>query len=515
MSAPSLNRLPVFTVDQMRALDFEAASGQSDGYVYMQRAGEVLFRKVQELLFTGRWKDSCSLHPQGSLALSLRSLPVLIIAGRGNNGGDGVALARLLHCAQIPYRLILLHPPVSFHGEAARAWHSFEETGGLWSPWASEWNNQPWGLVVDAVIGTGMRNPLSEIAEVAVRWMQDQPSPVLAVDSPSGCYGETSALYATWTLLMGYPRLDACWEIPGRTMGTWDVADLHYPSYLAEKMVREHHIYTLGASAFISLLPKRDSWVDKRKQGVLTLVAGSAGMTGAAILCTQAAFRSGAGYVMLVAPTDTHNILANRLTEAVIRSQDTTVLEKCLSQSDALGIGPGLSTSDAARELVHWVIANADCPLILDADALTVLRGESFWIARARQTPIITPHEREWLRLFGTDPGNGMERIESVRNKASELGCVVVLKGTPTLIADPCGDIYLCPCANAALAKAGSGDVLTGLVTSFRAQGADALQAALLGVWTHARAGQILAECMGERGALPTDLLDVISETLL
>jgi len=511
----SILRLPVLCNEDLRALDFEAATEQGSGYLYMRRAAEFLFRKVCELRASGRWEHSCSLHPQASLPEPLRSLPVLIVAGRGNNGGDGIVLAELLHCAQIPYRLVLLYSPRDFRGEAAQAWDSFLGVQGIWTSWDSAWNNTPWGIVVDAIIGTGIRNKLSGIAEVAVRWMQDQAIPVLAIDAPSGCGMEDSGLYAAWTVLMGYPREDVFWETPGRYLGTWDVAPLDYPQSMVSRHLGEHRLFTLGAGALTALLPVRDAWVDKRLQGVVTLVAGSVGMTGAAILCTQSALRSGSGYVSLLAPAETHAILATRLTEAVLRNQDTTILAKCLAHSDAAGIGPGLSTVEASRDLVHWMLGNAQCPLVLDADALDVLAGESFWIGRAVQMPIITPHEREWLRLFGAEPGTAMTRVESVRRVAQELDCVVVLKGSPTLVADPSGDVYLCPCANSALAKAGSGDVLTGLVTSFRAQGADALQAALLGVWTHAQAGKILAEQKGERGALPTDLLDVIPEVLL
>jgi len=186
-----------------------------------------------------------------------------------------------------------------------------------------------------------------------------------------------------------------------------------------------------------------------------------------------------------------------------------------LSRCDVGCVGPGLSTHNEAQLLVRQLCLNVDIPLIIDADGLNAFRGYAAVLRGLKHVPVLTPHEGEWDRLFRIPAGSGWSRVDALRSRATEFNCVIVLKGAPTLIGTPEGDVYVVPVANSGLATAGSGDVLAGVIASMRAQGASAVEAALLGTWMHARAGLWAVEAFGQRGALPSDLIDKFPQVLL
>jgi len=526
----------VLTVEQVRAMDADLIA-QGHGFSTMQKAANALFHKVVELLDSGEWKIPLSLRPpvRTTFPSGWNMRPVVILAGKGNNGGDGILLAIKLREAKRSIRLLLLEAPDKFQGDALKAWQLWQSAGGSSEPLSDSKvldsiTGNSCGLIVDALYGTGFRDRLTGLAADVVTRVRQSLCPVLSVDVPSGIKPSTDdnpdlCIKADWTLLLGYPRLDACCQYPGDWYGQWDFADLGYSDALLLQHAPGPQVRLLTFSQVAKLLPFRSQWGEKRSQGTVGLLAGSRGMTGAASLCAMSAMRSGAGMVHLASPSAEISVLASRLLEIVLHPQDSvngSLLASALANVVSLFsrcnvgcVGPGLSTSNEVQLLVRQLCLESDIPLVIDADGLNAFKGYSAVLRGLKHIPILTPHEGEWDRLFRIPAGTGWARVDVLRSRATEFNCVIVLKGAPTLIGAPNGDVYVLPVANSGLAKAGSGDVLAGTITSMRAQGASELEAALLGTWIHARAGMLTVQTLGQRGALPSDLIEIIPQVLV
>lgn len=270
----------------------------------------------------------------------------------------------------------------------------------------------------------------------------------------------------------------------------------------------------------LSLLPDRDPWGHKGSFGKILLLCGSRGFTGAAYLAAMGALRSGAGLTFLGVPESIYAIEAVKLNEPVVfplpdedgRLSGEAVPEilKRLPNVDAVLIGPGLGQSEGTLELVKAVLQNAACPVVVDADGINVIAAHKD-ILRGRTAPaILTPHDGEFSRMGGVI---GPNRMESARELALDLGCIVLLKGHETCITDGVTD-YLNRTGNPGMAVGGSGDVLSGIIVSLLGQGIAPLEAAAIGAWLHGAAGDLCAEEMGQYGMLPTDMLQALPRLL-
>lgn len=511
--------------DAMRQLDTDLAKA-GRGFAMMQIAAGALLDSVMRVLRKGSFDIPVQLRPGPTrkLPAGWNTRPVLILAGKGNNGGDGILLALKLLTQKIPCTLALVQAPEAYRNEAAQAMKLFLESGA--KPIVLDANAdlpfriQDVGLVVDALFGRGFHGELTGIEARLALWLQESALPVFAVDLPSGL-----AIRADWTLILGSPDPSAALESPGDIYGQWDVHHLGIPQEFYSRYRKEDTLVYLQASRVARLLPSRNPWLDKKGQGILGVMAGSRGMTGAAVLCCQSAMRCGAGMVHLAGPAGELSGLSAQLVEVVIHPQDSVngTLQasalagtlSMLTRAHAACIGPGLSTLNEVQKLVRQLALEMTVPLVIDADGLNAFRGYAAMLRGLKETAILTPHDAEWERLFRSPAGQGEERVAALRANCKEYGCVIVLKGAPTLVGTPNGEVFVLPVANSGLAKAGSGDVLAGLISSFRAQGAGAIEAALLGVWVHARAGYLLATTKGARGMLPTDLIEMIPDVLL
>lgn len=504
-------RLPLVDAYQMRAIDALATQDKPDeGYRLMGLAGKALFRKIMEVV----------PHP-GEAA-------VAIFVGGGNNGGDGLVLARLLQQVKMRHQVYGLVPPDTLKGEAARALADYQKVGGYYHHLESleELFNKDlvFNLVVDAMLGVGQEGALRGRYAEVVRRLNQWSVPVLAVDCPTGFDSQGGVpgdpcLHVRWTLMMGYPRLEAFCIPGGDFFGETEVAPLDYPDEVVNKC-HAHH-YWLPPKSYSQLLPQRNDWGDKRVQGYAAIVAGSAGMTGAATLCAQAALRSGVGMVNLAAPESVLPVLSTKLTEPVLMGLPCAGLgllepahlprlEALCDRSDAICIGPGISTQAAVRETVRMLLKRVRKPVVLDADGLNAIAGEPALLRSVKAPVVLTPHAGEWARLFGPAPLTPAGTLEAVREKARDYGVVIVLKGPPTFIGTPAGEVYLVPNANSGMAKGGSGDVLAGIITALLAQGMEPEEAALLGVHLHNRAGALALLELGAFSMLPSDMVNML-----
>jgi NAD(P)H-hydrate epimerase len=568
--------MPVLSTEGMRALDKAAKEAlakdvrQTDapiegdmraaieaGYELMKQAGAALFKKVVEVLDAYRGAGNAP-----------RSVAVFV--GGGNNGGDGLVLAKLLIEAGIPCTTYSLAAANKFQNEAKMALEDFALAGGkliAYSPaddslsqaeTASEGLSQAetarrmprfagFALAVDCMLGNGAHGELRELYAAAVRDIAASNIPVVAADAPTGYDSQEHVrrepcTRACETLLFGFPRLDAYTREGGPAFGETSVAPLGYPAGIVEQF--NENTFLATESLIPQILPERDDWGDKRTQGCAMIVAGSGDMPGAAALCTQAALRSGAGLVTLASPEAVMSVLQAKLSEPVfvnlqdIAGQDADstddratalspahipqILEKA-KHNQALAIGPGLGSAECTRDAVIEILPQLNCPLVIDADALNAIAtlnktsasptsGAASYLHSIETAAILTPHRREFERLFGELPTNDIDIPKLLRDIAHNTKKVILLKGAPTFVASPDGRVFVIPAHNSGLAKGGSGDVLTGIITALLAQGLPTCEAAVLGALLHQKAGHTVREKLGAFSMLPSDVIDTLPQ---
>ena len=550
---------PVLSTDAMRALDAatkeEMARDAGDGstavdagYRLMKQAGAALYRHAVDVLG----------NMDGAPGQGAPRKAVAVFVGGGNNGGDGLVLAKLLIEAGIPCTVYSLATAEKFKNEAKLALEDFVLAGGRLVPYtgASLHDGLParraaaasaFSLVVDCMLGNGASGELRELYAAAVRDIGDWNVPVVAADAPTGYDSHEHVrrdpcARACETVLFGFPRLDAYVREGGMVFGRAMVAPLAYPEPLAQKF--DEKVYLATESLIPQLLPERDEWGDKREQGCAMIVAGSGNMPGAAVLCTRAALRSGAGLVTLASPDSIMPVLQTKLSEPVfcnlqdMSGQDADsvddramalapahipqILEKA-KRCQALAIGPGLSGAECTRDAVLELLPQIKCPMVIDADALNAIAslnktvasttsGAASFLRGIAVPAVLTPHRREFERLFGALPVSDIEIPAMLREISRFTAKVIVLKGAPTYVAIPDGRAYVVPACNSGLAKGGSGDVLTGIVVALLSQGLAAPEAAVLGVLLHQKAGHAARDKKGVFSMLPSDLIQSLPQ---
>ncbi len=418
----------------------------------------------------------------------LRRFPgrVTVVCGKGNNGGDGKVCARVLR-------------------EAGREVEVVEGVGDLGAP----------DVVVDALLGIGLAEAPREDAARMIELMNGSGRPIVAIDVPSGVNASTgeiagAAVRATETVTFGAAKVGLA-IAPGRVhAGRVQIAPIGLRP-------REHEHALVPASALLEV-PRKETTSTKYSAGSVLIVGGSRGLTGAPMLSALAAFRADAGYVAIAAPESTLPVLETRLLEVVKRPlpEDSSghllpravdaVLEAA-EKADAVAIGPGLGRTDGTVELVRILLEQLELPVVLDADALWEL--EPF--ARAAPT-VLTPHSGELARLLGTDAHEvDAHRLDAVRRAASRFGAVVLLKGADTLVASPREGVLVATYGTPALATAGSGDVLTGIVAAFLAKGMEPRLAAATAAVAHGVAAELIDP---QPGTIASDLLPALQRAL-
>ncbi len=513
--------MDILTVEGIRSLDEQAKAGDIEkGYALMRIAGKALFKAAVELL-----KSGASDTP--------KNVAVAMFIGSGNNGGDGLVCGEFLIQAGIPCTLYSLVAPEKFKGEAALAYRDFQKEGGRLvlmdssEKVASLKSLDRYQLVIDCMLGTGGKGELREPYAGVVRLINESKVPVLSADVPTGFTtaggNKQHAIRATQTLMFGAPRLEAFTAQGLPYFGKAKVAKLPYPENLLKELSQGIHLMTEGDIP--DLLPHRNECGEKRDQGCALIIAGSKDMPGAAALCTKACLRSGAGLVTLASPSSIMPVLQSKMSEPVFmnlegaacfESQHVLKLLTYTSHVQAVAIGPGLSLNDETRKAVAEFTANCKVPMVIDADGLNALNTT---ILRNAMAPaILTPHKREFARLFGElpqDTSDLRETCKLLKKKAKDFSKTILLKGAPILIATPEGEIFVVPAANSGLAKGGSGDVLTGIITALLAQGVTATEAAILGALLHQKAGDVARKNFGAFSMLPSDVIECLPQVFL
>ncbi len=434
---------------------------------------------VQELLL--RWPDEAARG-------------VHCLCGPGNNGGDGLAIARRLHLRGLPVRASLPGGEERLSADAAEQLRLARACG---VPIARGPQLRGAGVIVDALFGTGLGRPLAGPFAAAARSMARADRPVLSVDIPSGISGTSGAVHgvavrATCTVTFGALKLGHLTE-PGRShAGELVRADIGIPAERWPEVVADA-VRLLGPGA-LDAVPLGPSASHKGTFGHLLVVAGGPGKLGAARLACEAALRAGAGLVTLAAPGDAPpGLRPEVMVEAVPGEADGSlgpasvpaILALCRTRS-ALAVGPGLGSTPAVRSAVHAILAGCAAPAVVDADglnALAPLRGAVPGAGR-----VLTPHPGEFRRLLPDVDGT---RAEQARALARRSGAVALLKGAGTVVAGPDGAAWLNPTGHPGLATAGAGDVLTGIIGALLARGLPPIEAACAGAWWHGFAAEV------------------------
>lgn len=502
--------MKVATAEQMREFDRRASEEFGvPSIVLMENAGRSVFEAVRDAL--------------GDLA----DMRVTIVAGRGNNGGDGFVVARHLREAGTRVSVFLLGSPEEVKGDARTNLDMLLESGvAVTSVKSSDDITVALSdghAVVDAVFGTGLRGEVTGLPADVIRAINAAGKPVVAVDIPSGMDADTGEILgvcvdADCTVTFALPKIGLLTYPGAACVGDLTVADIGIPKCLYEEITVE----LVDDGMVASKLPDRPPDAHKGTFGTAVVIAGSLGLTGAAAMASEAALRAGAGLSTLGCPAGLWNVMAAKLTEVMTRGLpdggsgaiSSDALYEALElvdKGDSVVLGCGLGTHADTIEFVHRLVKLVHKPMIIDADGLNALAQDAGILEGEHGDLVLTPHPGEMSRLLGTSTqAVQSNRMDVVREAASRFRCVVVLKGARTLIADPSGRVFVNPTGGPGLATGGTGDVLAGTIGGLLAQGLSPLDAAICGAFVHGRAGDIAAGELGAAGTIAGDVLNAL-----
>jgi ADP-dependent NAD(P)H-hydrate dehydratase / NAD(P)H-hydrate epimerase len=442
--------------------------------------------------------------------------PVRVIAGTGNNGGDGLAIARML--SEKDYKVFLyltgdpekLSPsakinfdrlpdaiPVSLLGED-KPEPSFEEKD----------------VIIDAIFGSGLARPVSGFYAKLISWINDAGCMVVSIDVPSGLFVDKTVFDVTdpvvvkahYTLTFAPPKLAFFFPENARFTGIWELIDIGLsPTFIESVSVKN---FMITKATVKPLLKERKKYDHKGTFGHALLISGSRGKMGAAVLAAGGCLRSGAGLVTVHIPASGINILQTAIPEAMLSIDEH---ETCfgevptLDRFNAIGIGPGLGTNPLSQTAMK-VLIQQGIPLVIDADALNILAENPTWLSFLPKGSILTPHPGEFERLAGKS-ANDFEQNQRQRELSIKYGCYIILKRANTAITTPAGNCFFNTTGNPGMGTGGSGDVLTGIITGLMAQHYPPLEACLTGVYLHGLAGDLAARASGEEALIAGDLI--------
>jgi hydroxyethylthiazole kinase-like uncharacterized protein yjeF len=510
---------PLPDAETMRAVDRWAIDEQGvAGLELMERAGSGVVREVERLA------------PDGA---------VVVVCGKGNNGGDGLVVGRLLREAGHRVTVVCIAPPGEFSGDARANLERLPGDAPLrldGAPWdgaeagppdpasALPGADQAEVVVVDAILGTGFQGASHGPAADAIELINRTDAQVVSVDVPSGVDASTgvvagAAVFATVTVTF-HAAKPGLWILPGKA----HAGDVHTIDIGIPRGAPMAASIGLMTPRVLDALPRREVAWTKFKSGQVVVAGGSRGLSGAPAMAARASMRAGAGYVTACVPASVQTVLAagatpEMMTRALPEDEQGGLIEaaaeavlEATGRGGALALGPGLGRGDGAFALARTVARRASVPMVLDADGLNAHAGRLADLTARTEPAVLTPHAGELGRLLGEPSAEiERERLRHVREAAAQAGHVVLLKGDDTLVAAPSGVVAVSPGGTPALATAGTGDVLTGVIAALLAQGLDAFAAAAGGVWLHAKAGREAARRLGVvEGVIASDVIEAL-----
>lgn len=440
-----------------------------------------------------------------------------IFCGKGNNGGDGLAIARMLMEQQYKVTVHILefgHKGTDdFQINLARL-HKLPEADIHFIQSEENLHPIPHGqIIIDAILGSGLNRPVEGLTAKLVEHINASGCEIISIDIPSGMFTDRSSK-STLTVRASHTLSFQCYKPAflfaenGESVGEVHILDIGlHPDYYNNL---QGQFELVDEKLVASIHKPRKRFSHKGNFGHALLVAGSYGKIGAAVLSAKACLRSGAGLLTCHIPECGYEILQVALPEAMVvtdfNSSFNTKVEDDLSKYEVVGMGPGLGTASETKMMLREVLDTFRSPVVLDADALNILASQKDLLTLIPAGSILTPHPKEFERLFG-ETGNDFERMLLVMQKAKELNCLIVLKGHHTFIATPDGKGFFNSTGNSGMATAASGDVLTGVLTGLLAQGYSGVEAAILGVYLHGLAGDMAAAESSQEALIAGDII--------
>lgn len=465
---------------------------------------------------------------------------IAVFCGKGSNGGDGFAAARHLLNSGSKVTVVMLLPPGSLGKDAKSNYQILDKLDRLKHSGTAlrivrlrtskDLRMLPdFDFIIDGIFGTGFKGKVTGTAALAVNWINASSACRVSIDLPSGLNAdsglvENSSVRSHFTPTIGLKKIGLMVNEGKSLAGVVEVINLGLPGGAMEKFTSSS-LFHVVADDIAVRLPRRASNAHKHRVGKLLVIAGSTGMTGAAALASMAALRSGSGSVVLATPKSSSSILSRKLTEVMVHPQLETgegglgiesmnAIGKWIDWADLLVIGPGMSRNPETTLLIRNLIQSVEKPILLDADGLNAFEGRPSLLSRHRCTHLIlTPHAGELSRITGlTSVEIEQNKIEIGRKWASKLHAILVIKGSPTVIAHPNGEVFINSTGNPGMATAGSGDVLSGIIAGLWGQRITGLDAAICGCFLHGRAGDIAAAKLGEKSILATDIVEALPD---
>jgi len=524
--------MKVVTAEEMRSIDGEAIEIYGiPGAVLMERAGLAVTSKIKEIF--GRRK-------------------IIVLSGSGNNGGDGLVVARTLYNEGWDVKVFLTSKLDDMKDDALLQYKIAVRFGVDIQPIKEFLIHQSsvttrHTLIVDALLGTGLSKNVTGLLSKVISLINKSNVPVVSIDIPSGISSDSGqvmgdAVRADYTVTFGLPKRGHLLYPGAEYSGKLYIEDIGFPKELLES--EKFNLELLMKNEVSSLIPERRNYSHKGDYGHVLIVAGSRGKTGAALMAAKACLRSGAGLVTIGVPDSLSEIVQSRVTEEMtlilpdkgdgtLSVKASDMINDFLNEkADVLAIGPGIGVSADTQKIIKNMIKNSTKPMVIDADGVNSIKGEREVFKKARAPVILTPHPGEMARLLSqksetnpsappfTKEGQGgitvrvndieKDRINTAMSFAKETGTYLVLKGVPTIIAGSDGKAFINSTGNPGMATGGTGDVLTGMIAGFLSQGMKPVQASILGVYTHGLAGDIAASEKGEHPLIATDIIDKI-----
>lgn len=498
--------MKLFTRNQIQELDTYTIEHEPIKAVdLMERAAKAITRVITE-----RWDQR---------------MKVVVFAGPGNNGGDALAVARLLSEQGYGTSVYLFNIHDKLSDECAankqrllnqKRVSSFMEITTNFDPPTLDGDT----LIVDGLFGVGLNKPLAGGFASLVKYINQSPAKVVSIDIPSGLMTEDNTynvraniIKADLTLTIGNKKLSMMLADNQPYLGELQVLDIRLSKEYIEKTETQYSV--LEAADLRPLLRGRDDFAHKGQMGNALLIAGSYGMAGAGILAARACLRAGAGRLAVRVPKRNYGIMQVSVPEAVllIDHEETYFANPVDTEDfDAVGIGPGLGTQENTAIAIISQLRRTQCPVVIDADALNILSNHRAWLMQLPKGIIMTPHPKELDRLTGNVSNGCYERLSKAQELAEKIQGYVLLKGHNSALCMPGGKTIFNSTGNAGMATAGCGDVLTGIITALCARGYKQQEACMLGMYLHGLAGDLAANKLGQESLTASDVIDFLPQ---
>jgi NAD(P)H-hydrate epimerase len=487
--------MKIFTAEQIRSWDHFTISHEPVSSIQlMERASMAAAHWISE---------HCKNHKK-----------LAVFCGNGNNGGDGLALARILYLKGFDVDVFVGDSKRKFSDDALVNLKRLRDLSGISVrkfDQIEHCNFDDKTIIIDALFGTGLSRPLEGDLKGLVEQLNSKKNIKISIDVPSGLSSDEIfdndpvILKSDYTLtFQGWKRTFLHPET-GKYTGKVEVLDIDLNKTYADTTDAEYFI--IDDPLIESIFRPRQEFSHKGSYGKAAIIGGSYGKIGAAVLATQSALKTGAGLTFTLAPECGYEILQTSCPEAMfIEGGEQFVTKFEIDKDLTCGIGPGLGTHPDTEKSFLSFLKNYTSPLILDADALNIISKKSGNLKLIPKKSIITPHPKEFERLFGSTE-NSFKRLELAREKAEEYHIYIILKDHHTQVITPEGNVFYNITGNAGLAKGGSGDILTGILTSLLAQGYSEEETCILGIWLHGRSADLASERHSKESMLPTDVI--------